>query len=58
MVYNEPKRSFPCLYGIAHFRGRKTQIPVAEESPYFGSLSAASGLALASDDQRILLRSI
>src|SRR5260370_41113930 len=37
MVYTEPKRSFPRLYGIADFSGRKIEVPVAEEDdyPYF-----------------------
>jgi len=32
------KRSFPRLYGIADFSGRKIEVPVAEEDdyPYFG----------------------
>ena len=37
MVYTESKRSFPRLYGIADFSGRKIEVPVAEEDdyPYF-----------------------
>src|SRR5260370_2580950 len=34
MVYTEPKRSFPRLYGIADFSGRKIEVPVAEEDDY------------------------
>jgi phytanoyl-CoA hydroxylase len=37
MVSIEAKRSFPRLYGIADFSGRKIEVPVAEEDdhPYF-----------------------
>ncbi len=37
MVYSESKRSFPRLYGITDFSGRKIEVPVAEEDdyPYF-----------------------
>ena len=37
MVYNEAKRSFPRVYKIADFSGRKIEVPVAEEDdyPYF-----------------------
>jgi phytanoyl-CoA hydroxylase len=37
MVYSEPERSFPRLYGITDFNGRKIEVPVAQEddNPYF-----------------------
>ena len=43
MVYSEPERSFPRLYGITDFNGRKIEVPVAEEddNPYFAHDQAA-----------------
>ena len=37
MVYTEAKRSFPRVYEIADFSGRKIEVPVAAEDdfPYF-----------------------
>src|SRR6266850_272000 len=34
MVSVESERSFPCVYPIADFSGRRIEIPVAEEDDY------------------------
>jgi phytanoyl-CoA hydroxylase len=59
-VYTESKRSFPCLYGIADFSGRKIEIPVAEEDdhPYFVLDQAADIRKYYNENGYVVVRSL